>query len=132
MRLLNFLLTSIVNGATASAELNTRRAADGRHPPFITSFTLPATHIAYPEGTLMVEGDDPGSAKAASPSDDGGEDSAVIIGVLETRVDANEQSGNIMLHGSVSVDILKCEDGGEIADATSAQIKALRGIGIYV
>jgi len=125
MRLFNFLLTSIVNGATASAELNTRRAADGRHPPFITSFTLPATHIAYPEGTLMVEGDAPGSAKAASADD------TELIGVLETRVDANEQSGNVLIHGSVPANILKVEDDGELADASPEQIKALRGIGIY-
>jgi hypothetical protein len=58
MNLLKTLLFSVVNGATAEAELNTRRAADGRHPPFITTFALPATHVAWPEGTLMAEGDE--------------------------------------------------------------------------
>ncbi|MDR2924016.1 MAG: hypothetical protein LBU85_11835 [Treponema sp.] len=126
MNLLKTLLFSVVNGVTATAELNTRRAADGRHPPFITTFALPSAHIAWPEGTLMIAGDTAGSAKAASADD------TEIIGVLETRVAANEQSGNVILHGSVPADILKCEDDGELADATAEQINALRGIGIYV
>jgi hypothetical protein len=52
--------------------------------------------------------------------------------VLETRVEANEENGNVMLHGSCPADILKWEDGGGLAGATPDQIKALRGIGIYV
>ena len=117
----------MVNGKTAEAELNTRRAADGRHPPFITSFALPASHIAWPEGTMLVAGDTTGSATAASA-----DDSDNIIGVLETRVAADEQSGNVMIHGSCAADILKIVDDGELTDAGEEQIAALRGIGIYV
>jgi hypothetical protein len=126
LNFLKLLLLSVVNGATAEAELNTRRAADGRHPPFITSFTLPASHVAWPEGTIMAEGDEPGTATADVASD-----GSNIIGVLETRVEANEKSGNIIIHGSVSADILKRFDGNEIP-VTAEHIKALRGIGIYV
>jgi hypothetical protein len=138
MNLLKMLLCSVVNGVTVEAELNTRRAADGRHQPFITSYTLPAEHMAWPEGTLMAAGAAAGSAKAASPFDlygkDGasGVDNAAIIGVLDTRVSANEQSGNVIIHGSCPADILKCVDDGEIVDATAEQIKALKSIGIYV
>jgi hypothetical protein len=132
MNFLKMLLCSVVNGVTAEAELNTRRAADGRHQPFITSYTLPAEHIALPEGTLMVAGDTAGSAKAASPGDVDGVDGAEIIGVLDTRVAANEQSGNVIIHGSCPADILKCVDDGEIADATAKQINALKSVGIYV
>jgi len=123
---LNFLLASIVNGVTTTAEINLRTAADRRHPPFITSFSLPAEHAAWPEGTVMVAGDTTGSAKAA------GVDDTDLIGVLDRRVGENEQSGNVILHGSVPAEILKCEDDGEIADATAEHIAALRGIGIYV
>jgi len=117
---------SIVNGKTAEAELNTRQAVDGRHPPFITSFALPATHAAWPEGTIMAEGSEPGAATADVLSD-----GSNIIGVLNTRVGENEQSGNVILHGSVPADILKCYDGGEVP-VTAVHIKALRGKGIYV
>jgi len=126
MKLLNLLLCSVVNGVTAEAELNTRRAADGRHPPFIMSFALPATHVAWPEGTIMAAGNEPGTASANVVSD-----GSNIIGVLDTRVDANEQSGNIILHGSVPAEILKCYDGIEIP-VTESHIKALRSIGVYV
>jgi hypothetical protein len=126
MNLLKVLLLSVVNGVTAEAELNTRRAADGRHPPFVTAFTLPAAHAAWPEGTIMAEGDEPGTAAAGVLSD-----GSNVIGVLETRVDADEHSGNVLLHGSVPADILKCFDGSEIP-VNADQIKALRGIGIYV
>jgi hypothetical protein len=126
MMFLNFLLTSIVNGVTTTAEINPRTAADRRHPPFITTFALPATHVAWPEGTIMVEGSEPGTATASVTSD-----GSNIIGVLETRVEANEQSGNIVIHGSVPADILKCFDGNEVP-VTAEHIKALRGIGIYV
>jgi hypothetical protein len=126
MKLLTTLLFSVVNGVTAEAELNTRRASDGRHPPFITSFALPATHVAWPEGTIMAEGSEPGTASAGVVSD-----GSNVIGVLETRVDANEQSGNILIHGSVPADVLKCFDGNEIP-VTAKHIKALWGVGIYV
>ena len=117
----------MVQGKTAEAELNTRRAADGRHPPFITSFALPVTHIAWPEGTIMVAGDTAGSATAAAT-----DDTDNIVGVLDTRVDADEQSGNVMIHGSCAPDILKCVDDGELVDAGAEQIAALRGKTIYV
>ncbi|MDR0302344.1 MAG: hypothetical protein LBI04_08560 [Treponema sp.] len=126
MNLLKLLLLSVVNGVTAEAELNTRRAADGRHPPFITSYTLPATHIEWPEGTLLVAGSATGSAKAAEPGD------TDIIGVLDVRVGANEQSGNVIIHGSCPPDILKSVDNDELVDATAEQIKALKGIGVFV
>jgi len=126
MFLLKTLLCSIVNGVTTTAVINPRTAADRRHPPFITSFSLPAEHIAWPEGTLLIAGNTAGSAKAAAPTDTN------IIGVLDKRVDKDEQSGNVIRHGSVPVEILKCEDAGEIVDATQEQITALFGIGIYV
>jgi hypothetical protein len=116
-----------VQGKTGGAELNTRRAADGRHPPFITSFTLPAVHAAWPEGTIMVAGASVGSAVASIDADGNG-----VIGVLETRVEANEQSGNVILHGSCPADILKWFDGPVLTEANDHHIEALRGIGIYV
>jgi hypothetical protein len=123
---LQFLLTAIVNGVTATAEINPRTAADRRHPPFITSFSLPAEHVAWPEGTIMAEGSEPGTATADVASD-----GSNIIGVLDKRVGVNEQSGNIILHGSVPVEILKCFDGNEIP-VTDIHIKTLRVKGIYV
>jgi len=123
---LQFLLTAIVNGVTATAEINPRTAADRRHPPFITSFALPAVHVAWPEGTIMAEGEEPGTASASVLSD-----GSNIIGVLDRRVEANEQSGNIILHGTVPAEILKCYDGNEIP-VTAVHIKALRNRGIYV
>ena len=126
MNLLKLLLCSVVDGVTAEAELNTRRAADGRHPPYITGFKLPNTHIAWTEGTLMIAGSEVGSAEAASADD------TEIIGVLDRQVGANERSGNVVIHGSVPADILKCVDSGALVDATAEQISALRGIGIYV
>jgi hypothetical protein len=117
----------MVQGKTAEAELNTRKASDGRHPPFITSFTLPAVHAAWPEGTIMVAGAGAGSADADAAGDGAG-----VIGVLETRVEANEQSGNVMLHGSCPAGILQWSAAGELAPANDNHINALRGIGIYV
>ena len=116
----------MVQGKTAEAELNMRRAADGRHPPFIITFALPASHIAWPEGTIMISSANPGEAEAASAAD-----TANIIGVLDTRVAADEQSGNVMVHGSCAADILKCVDGGALADAAAEQIAALQGKAIY-
>lgn len=108
-------------------EINTRTAADGRHPPFITSYVLPASHIAWPEGTIMVKGANAGEAAALAAATTTG-----IIGVLNTRVDANEESGNVMIHGSCPADILRWVDNGELADANADQIEAVIGIGIYV
>jgi len=122
---LKTLLFSMVNGVTATAEINPRTAADRRHPPFITSFALPETHVAWPEGTIMAEGSEPGAATASVLSD-----GSNIIGVLDRRVEANEQSGNIILHGTVPVEILRCYDGNEIP-VTAVHIKALRRIGVY-
>jgi len=143
MGLLKLLLLSVVNGVTAQAELNTRRAADGRHPPFITAFELPASHIALPEGTIMVKGVNPGEAKPATATSTTDPQTSVVtvvppdpstfIGVLDVRVAENEESGNVILHGSCPADILKYIDGdGELVDANADQIVALRGINIYV
>jgi hypothetical protein len=112
-----------VNGITGEMELNTRQAADGRHPPVIVSYTLPAVHIALPEGTIMVEDTEPGTAKASASATFASE---TVLGVLNVRVEANEQSGNIMLHGSCPADILKYVDDGDLTDATATQIEALR------
>ena len=108
-------------------ELNTRTAADGRHPPFITSYALPAVHIAWPEGTIMVKGANAGEATALAAAT-----GANIIGVLNTRVDENEQSGNVMIHGSCPADILKRVDNGDLVDANAVQIEALKGITVFV
>jgi hypothetical protein len=126
MRFLNLLFSSIVNGITTTAEINPRTAADRRHPPFITSFSLPETHAAGPEGTIMAEGSEPGAATASVVAD-----GSNIIGVLDRRVGENERSGNVIIHGSVPAEILKCYDGGEIP-FTAVHIKALRRIGVYV
>jgi len=126
MNFLKLLLCSVVNGVTTQAEINPRRAADGRHPPFITTFALPASHAAWPEGTIMAKGSEPGAATASVMSD-----GSNIIGVLDKRVEADEQSGNIILHGSVPAEILKCFDGDEVP-VTAVHINALRVAGIYV
>ena len=118
----------MVNGKTAEAELNTRRAADLRHPPFITTFTLPEPHAAWPEGMLMNAGENPGEARAAATGD-----IECLVGVLDTRVAENEESGGVIIHGSCPADILKCEGpGGAVIAAGADQIAALRGIGVYV
>jgi hypothetical protein len=114
------------NGIVGEITVNTRRAADGRHPPFIVTHALPAAHPAWPEGTLMAAGEESGTATANVTSD--GE---TVIGVLNTAVEANEGAGNVMLHGSCPADVLKWFDG-EITPVNGDQIKALRGIGIYV
>jgi len=141
MNLLKILLASVVQGVTAEAELNTRRAADGRHQPFITAFKLPASHIALPEGTIMVKGVNPGEAKPATATSVTVSDVTTVtppdpdtfIGVLDVRVAENEESGNVILHGSCPADILKyVDENGELVDADADQIAALRGINIYV
>ncbi|MCL2721749.1 MAG: hypothetical protein FWD47_10485 [Treponema sp.] len=125
-------MTSIVNGVTTQAEINMRTAADGRHQPFITTFTLPDEHPAWPEGTIMVQAMDnttpiPGEATALTSSA-----TSNIIGVLQSRVAENETSGNVMIHGSCPAEILKYVPSTGPADATAAQIAALRVAGIYV
>ena len=117
----------MINGKTGEMELNTRRAADGRHPPFITTFALPATHPALPEGTILKEGTEAGTADVAAASG-----TQVLLGVLDTRVEANEGAGNVLVHGSCPSDILVTVAAGTATPAPAALIKALRGIGIYV
>ena len=130
---LTFLLTAVVNGVTAEAEINTRIAADGRHPPFITTFQLPEEHAAWPEGTIMIAviqsgASVPGQATALSSTA-----TSNIIGVLQRRVAENETSGNIMIHGSCPAEILSYATADGPVDATAGQIEALRkGPGIYV
>jgi hypothetical protein len=116
------------NGVTAEIEVSTRKAADGRHPPFITSVSLPATHPALPEGTILIEGAEAGTAALAAASG-----VQTILGVLEEAVAENEGTGNVLIHGSCPADILvTINAGGTAAPASAALIKALRGIGIYV
>ena len=118
----------MINGKTAEMELNTRRAADARHPPFITTFMLPATHPALPEGTILREGTASGTAELATASG-----TQTLLGVLDTRVDANEGSCNVIIHGSCPSDILvTVAANGDTTPASAALIKSLRGIGIYV
>ena len=130
--ILTTILFSMVNGITAEAEINPRTAADGRHPPFITTFGLPDEHHAWPEGTIMVQAMDgaapiPGQAAALSSVA-----TSNIIGVLQRRVAENEMSGNILIHGSVPAEILKYVPAGGPVDATAGQIAALRAVGVYV
>ncbi|MCL2277558.1 MAG: hypothetical protein FWC21_06625 [Treponema sp.] len=126
------LMCSIVQGVTAEAEINPRTAADGRHPPFITAFTLPDEHAAWDEGTIMIQAMDgtdpiPGQATALASNA-----TSNIIGVLQRRVAANETSGNVVIHGSVPAEILKYVPSTGPVDATAGQIAALRAVGIYV
>jgi hypothetical protein len=115
------------NGIVGEISASTRRAADGRHPPFITTVTLPASHAAWPEGTLMAKGAAPGTVSAGVTSD-----GKNVIGVLDTAVEANEGTGNVIIHGSCPAETLKCVDGATVIAASEAQIEALKGIGIYV
>jgi len=129
---LKLLMCSVVNGVAAQAEINPRTAADGRHPPFITAFSLPDAHIAWDEGTIMVQamdGTNPiyGQATALSSSA-----TSNIIGVLQRRVAENETSGNLVIHGSVPAEILKYVPSTGPVDATAGQIAALRAVGVYV
>jgi len=122
-----------VQGVTATAEINPRTAADGRHPPFITSFQLPEEHGPWPEGTIMaavILNDEalPGRATALTDSS-----TADIVGVLQRRVAEKETSGNIMIHGSCPAEILTYASSDGPVAATAGQIEALRkGPGIYV
>jgi len=130
---LNLLLLSIVQGVTAEGQINTRKAADGRHQPFITTFTLPDEHPAWPEGTIMIAAMDettpiPGHATALTSNA-----TSNIIGVLNERVAENETSGNVLIHGSCPAEILKYIGSSGPVDATPGQIAILRNpIGIYV
>ena len=129
---LNLLMLSIVQGVTAQAEINPRTAADGRHPPFITTFGLPEVHAAWDEGTIMMQAMDdttpiPGQATALSSNA-----TSNIIGVLQRRVAENETSGNVVIHGSVPAEILKYVPSTGPVDATAGQIAALRAVGVYV
>ncbi|MCL2175018.1 MAG: hypothetical protein FWB73_03125 [Treponema sp.] len=130
--LLKLLMCSVVNGVTAEAEINPRTAADGRHPPVITAFSLPEQHSAWDEGTIMVQAMDgtdpiPGQATALSSSA-----TSNIIGVLQRHVAENETSGNVVIHGSVPAEILKYVPSTGPVDATAGQIAALRAVGVYV
>jgi len=130
---LNLLFTSIVQGVTTEAEIDINTAADGRHPHFITTYTLPDVHPAWPEGTIMVAVMDentpvPGSATALTSTA-----TSNIIGVLQRRVAENETSGNVMIHGSCPAEILKYIGASGPVDATPGQIAVLRNpVGIYV
>ena len=115
------------DGVVGEITLNTRRAADGRHPPFISTVTLPATHAAWPEGTLLAAGTEPGTATAAVNAN-----GSNIFGVLEEAAEANAAVGNVLLHGSCAAEVLHWVDGNDIKPVNENQIKALRGIGIYV
>jgi len=127
MNLLKMLLCSVVNGVTTQAEIDPRTAADGRHPSFITSFKLPDTHPAWPEGTILTAGANPGEATAATTAA-----ASNIIGVLQRKVAENEASGNVLIHGSCPAEILKYIGANGPVDATAGQIAALRGVGVYV
>jgi len=131
--LFDILLTSMaVEGVTSTATINMNTAADDRHPSVITGFVLPDEHPAWSEGTIMVQAMDgttpiPGKATALASSA-----TSNIIGVLNRRVDANETSGNVLIHGSCPAEILKYVPSTGPVDATSAQIAALRVVGVYV
>jgi len=116
------------NGVVAEMTLNTRTAADERHPAFVTSAALPASHPALPEGTLLVEGTEAGSVALAAASG-----TQTIFGVLQEAVEPNAGVCNVMIHGSCPADILvTVASNGDKTPASAALIKSLRGIGIYV
>ena len=117
------------NGVIGEITLNTRKAADGRHPPFVTSITLPATHPALPEGTILIGGSDPGTAALAAAT----LGTQTLFGVLDEAVEANEEVGNVLIHGSCPAEVLvTVATNGATTPASADLIKALRGIGIYV
>ena len=116
------------NGVVGEMSIHTKRAADGRHQPFITSVTLPASHPALPEGTILKEGTDAGTADLAAASG-----TQTIMGVLDEAVEAGEGVGNVILHGSCPAEVLVTVTSTGVATAASdSLIKTLRGIGIYV
>ena len=123
----------MVQGVTTTAEINTRTAADGRHPPFITTFQLPEEHGPWPEGTIMVAVIQNGAALPGQAMALTSAATSNIIGVLQRRVGDNESSGNIMIHGSCPAEILTYATSDGSVPATAGQIEALRkGPGIYV
>ncbi|MDR2471567.1 MAG: hypothetical protein LBD09_05600 [Treponema sp.] len=116
------------NGVVSEITVNTRKAADGRHQPFITSVNLPATHPALPEGTILIDGAEAGTAALAAAS---GIQS--LLGVLEEAVEADEPVGNVLIHGSCPAEILvTVVANGTATAALPALVKGLRAIGIYV
>jgi len=116
------------DGIVGEMNVHTRRAADGRHHPFITSVTLPENHPALPEGTILIGGAGAGTAALAAASG-----AQTLFGVLDEEVKANEGVGNVIIHGSCPAEILKTVNAsGEPTPASADLIKALRGIGIYV
>jgi hypothetical protein len=115
------------HGVAGEFSINTSRAADGRHQPFITTATLPAAHPALPAGTILKEGAAAGTADLAAPDGE-----QALMGVLDEAVEAGEGVGNVIIHGSCPAEILVTSDArGETAPASEGLIKALRGIGIY-
>jgi hypothetical protein len=116
------------NGKVAEINLDMTTAADGRHPPFITTVTLPAAHPELPAGTVLIEGAETGSADLAAADGD-----QTILGVLNEAVEANEEMGNVMIHGSCPADMLvTVAADGTVTIADADLIKALQSAGIYV
>ncbi len=118
------------DGVVGEITLNPGSAADGRHPAFVTTVSLPAEHPALPAGTILVEGTAPGTASLAAATL--GEQKP--LGVLNEAVEANEGAGNVLIHGSCPAEILVtvASDGASTA-ASAAFIAALRREnGIYV
>jgi hypothetical protein len=131
------------NGVIGEIGINTRKAADGRHPAFISSVILPDTHPALPEGTLLTAGSSAGLAALApaelAPATSGSGAGPIVpgdqmLGVLEEAVEADEAVGNVLVHGSCPAELLVTvdPDDGTVSPATADHIAALRGIGIYV
>jgi hypothetical protein len=132
-RLFALLFSMPVNGVTAEAVINTRRAADGRHQPFITTFELPEEHDAWDEGTIMVQAMDDTTPISGQVTALSSSATSNIIGVLNERVEANATSGNVMIHGSCPAVILKYVASTGPVAATAGQIAVLRQpVGIYV
>jgi hypothetical protein len=116
------------DGVITEIKFDIAKAADGRHQPFITTFALPATHSKLPAGTILIEGDEVGTAKLAAASGE-----QAIFGVLDEAVEENEGMGNVMIHGSCPADILVTVAADGTATLAEAElIAALRAIGIYV
>ena len=120
-----------VNGVIGRIEINTQTAADNRHPPFITTVPFPEEHPAIPVGTLLIKvnGGEPGSVEPAM-----GQEGEELIGVLNESADKNAGHGNMLIHGSCPVDILKVFNISTeaVSPVTTKQIAGLQAIGIYV
>ena len=117
------------NGVAAEISLDITTAADGRHPPFITTVSLPSEHPALKAGTVLIKGDEEGTAGLAAASG-----TQTLLGVLNEAVEKDEGMGNVMIHGSCPADMLVtvAADTGTATLAEAELIAALRGIGIYV